>query len=445
MDKILRDKMLEDLQKVVRIPSVSSDKENVEKALDCFLGLAADMGFHTEKLVNGQIGIVEMGEGEEVCGILVHLDVVDVGDTALWDVEPFDVTIKDGKVYGRGVLDDKGAAIMSLYAMKAVKDSGKPLHKKIRMIVGTQEEVEWLDMYEYVEKYELPDYAFTPDGHFPIGNIEKGYYDLFMEFAYDEKDLEPAGELPKIVAIECGVAPNIVPEMCTVVLSNGEIVTAEGLAAHTCLPDKGVNALFKMKEKLDAEYKLADNTCKKIMDMLYDNFSDFVGAKLGLDSKDEYYLGEYIHKNMYTPSVIKSTEDCVEVAVNGRFSYTTTKAEIQTVFEKLCEEYGGKIVGEDYLPAVFVSKNAPYIKELANAYENVTGTEAEFVIGYGASYCKAMPNMVSFGPIFPGEEDVCHKSNEYMSLDKMEQMYEILEQCIGSIACSEKSMKPQEA
>ena len=445
MDQILRDKMLEDMRKVVQIPSVSSDKENVEKALDCFLELAAGMGFHTEKLVDGQIGIVEMGEGEEVCGILVHLDVVDIGDESQWFVPPYDVTVKDGKVYGRGVLDDKGSAIMSLYAMKAVLDSGKPLHKKIRMIIGTQEEVEWVDMYEYVAKYDLPDYAFTPDGHFPIGNVEKGYYDLVMNFPYGEADLQPAGDLPKIVAIECGVASNIVPEKCTVILSNGEIVTADGMAAHTCLPDKGVNALFKMKEKLDAEYKLADNTCKKVIDLRYDYFNDFVGAKLGLAPKEEYYLGEYIHKNMYTPSVIRTTEDGVDVVVNGRFAYTTTKEEIQTAFEAMCEAYGGKIVGEDFLPAVFVSREAPYIQELAKAYENVTGTEAEFVIDYGASYCKAMPNMVSFGPIFPDEVDMCHQANEYMSLDKIEQMYDILKQCIGAIATSEASMKPVEA
>jgi succinyl-diaminopimelate desuccinylase len=148
---------------------------------------------------------------------------------------------------------------------------------------------------------------------------------------------------------------------------------------------------------------------------------------------------------MYTPSVIKTTEDGVEVVVNGRFAYTTAKEEIRTAFETMCETYGGEITGEDFLPAVFVSREAPYIKELAKAYENVTGTEAEFVIDYGASYCKAMPNMVSFGPIFPDEVDMCHQANEYMSLDKIEQMYDILKQCIGSIACSEESMKPAEA
>ena len=153
MDMLLRNQMLDDMGKIVRIPSVSSDKENVKEALTCFMDLAAGMGFRTETVCDGQIGVVEMGEGEEVLGILVHVDVVDIGDESQWTVPPFDVTVRDGKVYGRGVLDNKGQAIMSLYAMKAVMDSGKPMHKKIRMIIGTQEEVEWVDTYSYISTH----------------------------------------------------------------------------------------------------------------------------------------------------------------------------------------------------------------------------------------------------------------------------------------------------
>ena len=444
MDMLLRNQMLDDMGKIVRIPSVSSDKENVKEALDCFMDLAAGMGFRTETVCDGQIGVVEMGEGEEVLGILVHVDVVDIGDESQWTVPPFDVTVRDGKVYGRGVLDNKGEAIMSLYAMKAVMDSGKPLHKKVRMIIGTQEEVEWVDMYEYVANYDLPDYAFTPDSSFPISNVEKGYYDLIMNFPFNESDRQPDGELPAIVSVDCGVASNVVPESCSVVLSNGETILTRGKAAHTCLPDRGVNALFLMKEKLDAEYKLADSTCKKVIDMLYDYFHDIVASKLGIAAKEEYYLGEYIHKNVFTPSVIRTTEQGVDVTANGRFAYTTTKEEIQSAFEAMCDAHDGKLVGEDYGPAVFVSREAPYIKELAKAYENVTGNPAEYKIDYGASYCKAMPNMVGFGPLFPDEPDMMHQVDEYMSLDKIEQMYEILVQSISGIACSEESMKPVE-
>ena len=178
METKIRNRFLEDLKGLIQIPSVSTDKEQVENALDYFLGSAEKLGLHAEKLLDGQIGIVEMGEGAETVGILVHLDVVDIGDAGHWTVAPFDLTVKDGRVYGRGVLDDKGPAMAALYAMKAVKDCGRPLRKKVRMVIGTQEEVEWTDMNAYVEKYTLPDYSFTPDGYFPIGNVEKGYYDI---------------------------------------------------------------------------------------------------------------------------------------------------------------------------------------------------------------------------------------------------------------------------
>lgn len=445
MEQNLRDKMLEDLRTLVRIPSVSSELDEVGKALDCFLGMAADMGFHTEKLVDGQIGVIEMGEGDETLGILVHLDVVDIGDASQWTEEPFDVTVKDDKIFGRGTLDDKGGAVSALYAMKAVRDSGKPLNKKVRMIVGTQEEVEWVDMYAYVEQYELPDYAFTPDGKFPIGNVEKGYYTFDLKFPYDDAD-KGEDDLPEITAIDCGIAANVVPEKCEITLSNGDVYTAEGKAAHTCLPDRGVNALFVMKETLEENnIQLKNNTCKKVMDMLYDYFSDFVGKKLGIEEKDEYYMGEYIHKNMYTPSVIRTAEDGIDVVVNARFAWTTSREELKDAFQAMCEKYGGEIVAEDFLPAVFVSRNAPFIKELAKAYEKVTGDEAEFVIDYSASYCKAMPNMVSFGPIFPWSEDMCHQKDEYIPLKDFEMMYDILVQSIEGIVCSEQSMKPEEA
>ena len=141
METKIREQFLEDLKGLIQIPSVSSEKEQVKKALDYFLNTAERLGLHAEKLLDGQIGIVEMGEGTETVGILVHLDVVDIGDADQWSVAPFDVTVKDGKVYGRGVLDDKGPAMAALYAMKAVKDCGRPLRKKVRMIIKTQKKI----------------------------------------------------------------------------------------------------------------------------------------------------------------------------------------------------------------------------------------------------------------------------------------------------------------
>lgn len=447
METVIREKMLEDLKGLIQIPSVSSEKETVEKALDYFLDTARGLGLHAEKLLDGQIGVVEMGQGAETMGILVHLDVVDIGDPEKWTMSPFDLTVKDGNVYGRGVLDDKGPAMLSLYAMKSIQDCGRPLRKKIRMIIGTQEEVEWTDMFAYVEKYPLPDYSFTPDGYFPIGNVEKGYYDIGLRFPHQPQQpqqKEEKGSLPVITSLEAGVASNVVPERCTAVLSDGRTVKTVGKATHSCLPDMGVNAVFLMQEELEKNYHIGENTCSHVLKTLTEYFSDFVGKALGIEEKEEYYKGEYIHKNMFTPSMIRTTDEGVEVMVNCRFTWTTTREEIRGAFEEFCRKHGGQIIYEDFLPAVFVSREAPFLKELAHAYETVTGQEAQFVLDYGASYCKAMPNMVSFGPIFPDMEDTCHETDEHIPLAKMEQMYDILESAIAGIALSELSMKPAE-
>ena len=88
-------------------------------------------------------------------GILAHVDVVPAGNLADWQTPPFVLVQKESKLYGRGTLDDKGAIIASLYAMKAMKDSGMPVHKKIQLILGTQEEGEWSDIDAYVKQYPL--------------------------------------------------------------------------------------------------------------------------------------------------------------------------------------------------------------------------------------------------------------------------------------------------
>ena len=101
--------------------------------------------------------------------------MVPEGDREKWNTDPFELVLKDGHLYGRGVVDDKGPVIASLYAMKYLKDSGVQPDKKIMLIVGTREEIVWEDMDHFKEEFPLPDYGFSPDGAFPIYNRENGY------------------------------------------------------------------------------------------------------------------------------------------------------------------------------------------------------------------------------------------------------------------------------
>lgn len=162
------------------------------------LKLGASFGFKTKE-VDHIAGHIEFGEGEEIIGVLVHVDVVPaVGD---WLYPPFSGTVADGKIYARGALDDKGPAVCALYAFKLLKDLGFKPNKRLRLIIGTDEETSWRGIKRYFEKEEMPLFGFSPDANFPLIYGEKGIMSL---------DLLGAGD-PKLF-FKAGVRYNVVPD-----------------------------------------------------------------------------------------------------------------------------------------------------------------------------------------------------------------------------------------
>ena len=429
--------MQSDLMDFIRIPSVSSDHENVVKALHFALDLAEKYGFETESFLDDQVGMIRMGTGDETLGILTHVDVVPPGDAADWDTDPFEPVIKDNRMYGRGTIDDKGMIVASLYAMRAVRELGLPMYKKVELIMGTQEEVQWVDMDAYVKEYPLPDYGFTPDGEYPICNIEKGNVDQLMEF--DVKDeTEPEGLYLK--GLDIGIANNVVPGKAKAILSNGEEIVAAGKAVHSCQPERGNNAIFILKDELKA-MGVASNKLMKLLEAVSEDLSDPFGSKVGLYSEDEYYMGEFVHRNAFSPTILKAEDGIATLNVNLRFPYGEEAENIRAKLDAWAAKNGGKTVKFSSLPAVFVSKERPFLKVFAEAYEEVSPFENEFTLAYGGSYAKAMPNIVSWAPLFPGEEDTCHEPNEYIDLDNMLMSAEIFAESIGRIVLSEESFK----
>ena len=261
-----REEMLKDLAAVVAIDSSGGEPkpgapfgEGPAEALHVFLKIAERMGFETDN-VDNYAGTVSLGSGEETVGILAHLDVVPAGKG--WDTDPFQMTIKDGKMYGRGVIDDKGSAIAALYGMRVIRDLGVPLKRGIRLVVGTNEEQGSKCMEYYVAHREPPTLGFTPDASYPLIHGEKGSF--WAKLFFDKEDLP-------ILKMEAGEAFNAVPAECEILLdgsvdadalkasadkgfSEGYPVTIEktddgkirmlvkGLAAHGSMPYLGVNA-----------------------------------------------------------------------------------------------------------------------------------------------------------------------------------------------------------
>lgn len=438
--------VIRDVCEFVKIGSVSDDPLKISDALEFVLSLARSFGFTASSVLGGQAGVVEIGEGDETLGILSHLDVVGPGDMDQWRSKPFEPVVREGKIFGRGTLDDKGPLIACLYAMKAVCELGLPLKKKVQLIVGTQEEVEWTDMKAYVEEFPLPDYGFTPDGEFPVCNIEKGAMDIVLSFPIDPPDMIAEGG-KYLTGLDAGTASNVVPGVCTAEISECRdgaakrtALKVQGKAVHSCQPEKGDNAIFKMTELLGT-MELSENRIYALLKMINEKLSDIYGKELGLYSDSEYYRGEFVHRNVFSPTMLKIDNGVAKITINVRFPYGADENRILKVFQEIAEAYGGSSRLEDYLPAVYVGKDKPFVSAFADAYEEVSGRKNEFVLAYGGSYAKAMPNIVSWGPIFPEEEDTCHEENEYISIDSLIDNAKIFSAAIAKIVLSDKSFK----
>lgn len=178
-------RVIPDAARLIQVPSVKEAPAGpgrpfgapLAQALDIFLDRARELGFQVRN-VDGYAGHVEMGDGPELVGVLCHLDVVPAGEG--WTCPPFGGVVKDGRLYGRGACDDKGPAVAALYAMLALRRSGLPLRRRVRLVLGLDEESGWACLDRYFRTEEMPTYAFSPDGFFPIINAEKGHVNVAL-------------------------------------------------------------------------------------------------------------------------------------------------------------------------------------------------------------------------------------------------------------------------
>ena len=177
-----KEQLLKDIAALVAVNSVEGTPEEgapfgagPRAALDKTLELAAGMGFATRNCEN-YIGYAELAgkDPEKYLATICHVDVVPVGNG--WTADPFTMRIQDGWLLGRGVADDKGPMVATLYALKFLKEQGYELRYPIRALAGTNEETHMQDVDYYLKNYPAPAFCFTPDAEFPVCNGEKGHF-----------------------------------------------------------------------------------------------------------------------------------------------------------------------------------------------------------------------------------------------------------------------------
>ena len=438
-----KDEFLADLFDLLRINSERDDSQaDVQhpfgpgpvRALDKFLEIAERDGYPT-KNVDNYAGHFEFGEGDEVLGIFGHLDVVPAGSG--WNTDPYEPQIIDGKLFARGSSDDKGPTMACYYGLKIIKELGLPTSKKVRFIVGTDEESGWADMDYYFEHVglPLPDFGFSPDAEFPIINGEKGNITAYLHFAGENSGAA------KLHSFTGGLRENMVPESATAIISgdladldsklaaftaayslnadaetleNGQVqVTVIGKSAHGSTPEEGVNGATYLAKFL-SQFAF-DGAAKAYLDLAGQVLlEDHDGQKLGVAIYDEQMGALSMNAGVFK---FDETSSDNTIALNFRYPKNTNPETIKAGLEKLGVE-AVNLSEHGHTPH-YCPIDDPMVATLLSVYEKHTGLKGhEQVIG-GGTFGRLLKRGVAYGAMFPGDVNTMHQANEFIEVEQL--------------------------
>ncbi|MBN2605419.1 MAG: dipeptidase PepV [Bacilli bacterium] len=419
--------ILDHTKELLRIPSVLTEfnpesefpfGEAINDALHFMLDLAHKDGFVT-KNVNNYAAHIEFGKGKEILGVLCHLDVVPVGDN--WTNPPFSPIIRDGKIYARGSSDDKGPTMAAYFALKFLKELGVEPNKRVRIILGTDEETSWRGINQYFKTEEMPSSGFAPDASFPLIYGEKGLYsfDITGEVKDSELLTFHAGDRYNVVPdyAECTLSVDLRDEFAKYLSFNsfkGEVIDdryiIHGKRAHAMQPNLGMNAAFILADFLNQniDNPFVKFICKKLC-------FDHLGEKLAIDHHDPE-MKEFT----MNPAVFIYEENAFKIGVNCRYPNGWDKEAATLKIVEAANKYSFKAEVISDMPVHYVPKTDPLVQTLHQAYIKYTDdTESPLITIGGGTYSRALKNAVAFGPMMPGRKDVAHQIDEYFYVDDL--------------------------
>ncbi len=415
---------LDFLQKVMQIPSVKGKPEvhapfgrEPRKVLELVLAKAQANGLKT-KVIDDAIGYAQWGENnEEYIGIIGHLDVVPAGTD--WDFPPFDLTEKNGRFYGRGILDNKGPIISCLYALFLLKKNGFVPKKTIRLIFGTDEESGMSDISYYLKSEKPPIFGFTPDCKYPVVYGERGVVNVTIHLPLDQEVLD------QISHFSGDQYRDHVPDQLSVTV-NETSYHVTGKRSPSNAPELGENAitlLTRILEKTELPEKL-----QMYLQWISESFHAKhygEGINLSLSDKDSGKL-------ILTPVVLQKSESGLDLEVAFRYPVSVNEEE---VIERLAQQLpqGASYEITRSIPGIYHEKESIEIQKLSKIYGEVTGNDPTPVTTTGATYARKIPNTLAFGPSFPGQKGIAHNKNEYMDVADLRMNLEIYLKSIQSL------------
>lgn len=294
-----------------------------------------------------------------------HMDVVPSGDG--WDTDPYEAFEKDGKLYGRGTLDDKGPLASILVAGKVMKDTGLVDELKGQLMLAALSDEE----------------AEDPDG-----------IDYGIGYLMEQKLIDPT----------YSVIPDIGENMVNIdIAEKGRTVfkiVSKGKQAHGSTPERGVNAVYMMArliveiEKMKLEYTPHD--------------------VLGHPSLN---LGEI--NGGAAPNIVPGS---CEITIDIRTVPGMTKQNVTDQLTALTKKVDGEF------EVSVMSWNEPHAIDPNNEVVDAIQKNAKEVLGFepqcfgmgGGTYAKTLNvagvTSVGWGP---GDDEMFHVANEYVSIKQL--------------------------
>ncbi|MDE6593014.1 MAG: Sapep family Mn(2+)-dependent dipeptidase [Oscillospiraceae bacterium] len=443
------DEAIELLKKLISFKSVAADPagenapygEECAKALTFTMSHLKELGF-TVKNFEGHAITAAFDEREPEVGVLAHLDVVPTEGQS-WHSDPFTAEIRDGLIYGRGAIDDKGPAAAVITAMKIIRDSVNrgevTLKRNMRLILGSNEENGSTDMEYYTSKEAFPPMLFTPDGSFPVITVEKGMvrYDMTA----------PAKPVPEggraVLSIKADGAYNAVPEKASARIKGFEITSLAGIAkrfspegitfmfekdeadenivsiiscgkgAHASTPEKGHNALTALIELLSK--LMFDGGVKDIVRQLANRFpyGDNEGKYAGLKLTDEKNgnLSVVLSRLIFDGQTLTAGFDC-------RYPPIVDAKETVAAFDRTageCRMAGRAVMASEPHAA---NEDSELVQTLLSVYEDFTGKPGKCLAIGGGTYVHDTENGVAFGAEW-SDENHMHGADEFIGIEEL--------------------------
>lgn len=447
--------VLDDIEALVSHPSLADYDhpepgapfgKDARAALDCALGIAKKLGYKTSDAA-GYMGMADIaGETDKQIATICHIDVVPAGPG--WNTDPFKMERREGWLLGRGVIDDKGPAVLSLYAgAYLIKHGIKPRYS-FRALLGSDEETGMTDVPHYLADHKAPDFLFTPDAEFPVCNAEKG------QFAATFKSARIEGG--RIVSWSGAEATNAIPSesICELAIDASELpapvanadridvtslgegraqIFAHGIGGHASMPEGTINAiklvveyLREVEEAFEAEHKKllapAEHEFIKFLAFVH---ADTAGCGLGIDCASDAFGPLTCNAGTITVH-----DGRIEQTIDVRYPDSTCDEVMIEAIEPLVERFGVEMVKGRGVPPFSCAADDPCVRALITTYNEITGKdEKPFAMG-GGTYARHFPRAVSFGPEEPTTElpawgGQMHGPNECASEDLLKQALKI--------------------